>query len=58
MADNRGGVDCDLGLCFVTFSPRQTQTVVIVTVVTQTVVTVTVVTQTVVTVTGDNSEVR
>ena len=48
MVDNRGGVDCDLGLCFVTFSPRQTQTVV----------TVTVVTQTVVTVTEDNSEVR
>ena len=53
MAYNRGGVDCDLGLCFVTFSPSQTQTVV-----TVIVVTVTVVTQTVVTVTGGNSEVR
>ena len=40
MADNRGGIDCDLGLCFVTFSPSQTQTVVNVIVVTQTVVTV------------------
>ena len=48
MVVNRGGVDCDLGLCFVTFSPSWTQTVV----------TVTGVTQTVVTVTEGNSEVR
>ena len=36
MVVNRGGVDCDLGLCFVAFSPRQNQTVVAVIVVTVT----------------------